>query len=565
MTSRNTMTVARRLTVAFGSVTAVFLLVGASALYSGAKLAEADEWNTHTYRVLDTSGSMLTSMINMETGIRGYLVAGDTRFLEPWTAGREDFKRAWTEAKRLTADNAEQQRRLDAMQQQVDAFAAVADSNRRLREDVATGKKPMQDMVEQFSAAKDKAAMDAFRALQNDFSKAESGLLATRSTAAADLRTLNRSVVLGGSLLAVVGSILLGLWVTRRIVRQLGGEPDYAAEVVRRIADGDLTTEVQVPAGDTTSLLATMRTMQQRLGGVVAEIRGGSDSIATGSTQIATGNADLSQRTEEQASNLQQTAASMEQLSSTIKNNADTANQAIQLASGASQAAGKGGEVVGRVVATMEEITTSSKRISEIIGVIDGIAFQTNILALNAAVEAARAGDQGRGFAVVAGEVRSLAQRSAEAAKEIKTLIGASVETVETGARLVNEAGQTMGDIVQQVSRVTDLINEIGAATQEQTSGIEQMNLAVSQLDQVTQQNAALVEESAAAADSLQQQAEKLVDAVSVFRLPQDAAAARVIAKAKAVAPAVVTAPRPAPAAPRKAKAEPATEEWASF
>jgi methyl-accepting chemotaxis protein len=265
-------------------------------------------------------------------------------------------------------------------------------------------------------------------------------------------------------------------------------------------------------------------------------VRSSSDSIATGSAQIATGNADLSQRTEEQASNLEQTAASMEQLTATVKQNSDTARQANQLATSASEAASRGGAVVSQVVGTMQDISASSKKIADIIGVIDGIAFQTNILALNAAVEAARAGEQGRGFAVVASEVRSLAQRSANAAKEIKTLIGQSVAKVDDGSKLVDEAGASMHDIVNQVKRVTDLIAEISTASIEQTQGIAQVGEAVTQLDQVTQQNAALVEQSAAAADSLKQQAAGLAELVRAFRVGADAPAT-VLALAPAVEP----------------------------
>ncbi|WP_052736598.1 methyl-accepting chemotaxis protein [Aquincola tertiaricarbonis] len=330
--------------------------------------------------------------------------------------------------------------------------------------------------------------------------------------------TSGRLLMIACSLMALLLGAGAAVMLTRGIVRQIGGEPQYAADVVSRIANGDLSVQVAVRDGDSTSLLAAMRNMQQSLVRVVDGIRAGSDSIATGSAQIATGNADLSQRTEEQASNLQQTAASMEQLNATVKNNAETARQATQLAASASQVASQGGEVVGKVVATMDDITQSSKRIADIISTIDGIAFQTNILALNAAVEAARAGEQGRGFAVVAGEVRSLASRSAEAAKEIKSLIGASVEKVEVGTTLVADAGRTMDDIVIQVRRVSDLISEISAATLEQTQGIGQVNDAVTQLDQVTQQNAALVEESAAAAESLRSQADRLVETVSAFK-----------------------------------------------
>jgi methyl-accepting chemotaxis protein len=295
------------------------------------------------------------------------------------------------------------------------------------------------------------------------------------------------------------------------------------ARAASAIAEGDLAAPIDASQARPGSVVAAMRDMQRALRQVVGSVREASDSIATGAGQIAVGNADLSQRTEEQASNLEETAASMEELTSTVQSSADTARQAADLARTASAAAQAGGQVVGNVVATMGEINASSQRIADIIGVIDGIAFQTNILALNAAVEAARAGEQGRGFAVVAGEVRALAQKSASAAKEIKGLIHDSVGKVENGSRLVHDAGQAMGTIVTQVQRVADLIGEITAATQEQTAGIGQINEAVTQLDTVTQQNAALVEESAAAADSLNNQAKQLVQAVAVFRLGEQA------------------------------------------
>jgi methyl-accepting chemotaxis protein len=347
--------------------------------------------------------------------------------------------------------------------------------------------------------------------------------LATELASDANKAATKASVVMGALAVAMGFVGVIAAWLLiRNLTRSLGAEPGELGEAARRVAEGDLSTvegASRAPAG---SVMSSLGEMQGNLAKLVSQVRGASDSIATGSSQIAMGNADLSQRTEEQASNVQQTAASMEQMNSTVKNNADTARQAAQLATSASETAQKGGEVVGHVVATMDEITDSSKKISDIIGVIDGIAFQTNILALNAAVEAARAGEQGRGFAVVAGEVRSLAQRSAEAAKEIKSLIGSSVEKVETGSRLVGDAGATMQDIVSQVQRVADLISEISSATIEQTEGIGQVSGAVAQLDQVTQQNAALVEQSAAAADSLKQQAAQLTELVSVFKLDHD-------------------------------------------
>ena len=342
---------------------------------------------------------------------------------------------------------------------------------------------------------------------------------AEASAAYARARTLLLALVLS----AVLAGVAAAWLITRSITRPLA----QAVHVARTVAAGDLSTEIAVDRADETGqLLAALKEMNDSLRRVVGQVRASSDSIATASGQIATGNADLSQRTEEQASNLQQTAASMEQLTGTVTQNAETARQAAQLAASASAVATKGGAVVEQVVATMDQITASSRRIADIIGVIDGIAFQTNILALNAAVEAARAGEHGKGFAVVASEVRGLAQRSAEAAKEIKDLIGDSVDKVELGSRLVADAGSTMQDIVGQVQRVTALIDVISTATQEQSTGIAQVGTAMSQLDQVTQQNAALVEESAAAAESLSQQVRDLVRAVGAFRLAADAAAA---------------------------------------
>jgi len=326
---------------------------------------------------------------------------------------------------------------------------------------------------------------------------------------------------IGLVMIVVVAAAVLAFAIVRSITRQLGGEPAEAAGLARSVAAGDLGVPIRLRAGDSASMMAQLKVMQESLSNVVAGVRQNADSVATASSQIAQGNADLSSRTEEQASALEETAASMEQLGSTVSQNADNAKQANQLALGASSLAARGGEVVGEVVSTMKGINDSSKKIADIIGVIDGIAFQTNILALNAAVEAARAGEQGRGFAVVASEVRSLAQRSAGAAKEIKGLIGASVERVERGSSLVDQAGATMNEIVAAVRRVADIIGEISAATIEQSAGVAQVGEAVSQMDQATQQNAALVEESAAAAESLKQQAQQLAQAVAVFKLTQ--------------------------------------------
>ena len=392
---------------------------------------------------------------------------------------------------------------------------------------------------------------------------------------------LVRLVCLAGLAFGLLMAAVVGWLLVRAIVRPI----ERAVEIAGAVAAGDLTQKIEVDSRDETGrLLLALKDMNAALVRIVTQVRGGTDTIATASGEIAAGNLDLSSRTEQQASSLEETAASMEELTSTVKQNADNARQANVLAASAQQVAGKGGEVVEQVVKTMGAINSSATRIVDIIAVIDGIAFQTNILALNAAVEAARAGEQGRGFAVVAGEVRNLAQRSAAAAKEIKALIDDSVEKVHHGSELVDRAGATMAEIVQSVGRVTDIITEISAASQEQTAGIEQINSAVTQMDQVTQQNAALVEEASAAAQALQEEARALAQAVGTFRLDASAAPASAPAKpAKAQAriasgqavrqpakPAAKPAPKAAakPAQARNAKAAQAvdaTEGWEEF
>ncbi|MBK9572967.1 MAG: Tar ligand binding domain-containing protein [Rhodoferax sp.] len=401
--------------------------------------------------------------------------------------------------------------------------------------------------------------------------------------------TTIRIVAIGSIVLGVLFAAFFGLALIRGIARSLG----HAVEISNAVAQGDLSQTIDAQGRDEVAhLLRSLQAMQENLGQVVFNVRQGSEGVATASAEIAQGNNDLSARTESQASALEQTASSMEQLSATVKQNADSARQANQLALSASATAVRGGEVVAQVVATMKGINESSKKISDIISVIDGIAFQTNILALNAAVEAARAGEQGRGFAVVATEVRSLAGRSATASKEIKTLIGASVERVEHGTLLVDQAGTTMAEVVGGIRRVTDLMGEISAASNEQSLGVSQVGEAVMQMDQVTQQNAALVEEMAAAASSLKSQAQELVGTVAVFTLsgstsqktPPTAAAVAWRAPAQAGPAFRGAAPRgklgshrpptlspgtPRPAQPPKALAHNASaggdDDWASF
>jgi methyl-accepting chemotaxis protein len=349
-----------------------------------------------------------------------------------------------------------------------------------------------------------------------DSSMAERQATQTQLLVATVVALLAACGVLGG----------LGLWIGRNVMRASGAEPAEVSAVANAVAQGNLTVDVPLLPGDTTSTMAAMQRMCQELSRLVAQVRGVSQVIATSAEQIASGNSDLNARTEQQAGSLQQTASAMEQLSGTVQHTAEAAGQAAELAQKASEVAARGSRVVHNVVQTMDAITSSSRQIAEITTVIDGIAFQTNILALNAAVEAARAGEQGRGFAVVAAEVRSLAQRSAAAARQISELIGSSVQRVEDGARQVGQAGETMNDIVSQVQRVTDLISEISNATREQTSGIGMVSQAVTQLDASTQGNANLVKESSNATEGLKRHARELVDTVDTFKIDMGRAVA---------------------------------------
>ncbi|WP_426116935.1 methyl-accepting chemotaxis protein [Massilia sp. PWRC2] len=404
--------------------------------------------------------------------------------------------------------------------------------------------------------------IDALMKIQLDEARKEYG------AALARYATI-RLVAIGSISVGVLFAVLFGLALVRGISRSLA----LAMDAANAVAQGDLTHRIRVEGKDEIAqLLTSLSAMQDSLVDIVGQVRSGTDTIATASNQIAAGNLDLSSRTEQQASSLEETASSMEELTSTVKQNAENARQANQLAASASDVATKGGAVVAHVVDTMGSINDSSRKIVDIIGVIDGIAFQTNILALNAAVEAARAGEQGRGFAVVASEVRNLAQRSAAAAKEIKALIGDSVEKVDAGTKLVGQAGSTMQEIVESVKRVTDVMSEISAASLEQTSGIEQINQAIAQMDEVTQQNAALVEQAAAAAASLQDQAGNLAKVVAAFKLDGAHSAGPAVAASIGRAPAGPAPARTSGAAKpvriahvRIAPAIAKTDDWEEF
>jgi methyl-accepting chemotaxis protein len=453
------------------------------------------------------------------------------------------------------ADRAKQVEKIQASRKEIDSILEQLDrllENPTAREVLkkqhdlnAKYLKGQQDLIRLIESGDDAGArsylatqlrpvFEPYREAIREQIKLQKGMSVEKANEAQAIYERTRTLMLVLGVLIVGGAGVLAWWLTASITRPMR----RALEVADAVAAGDLTTRVEVTSKcEVGQLLASLKTMNDNLVKTVSTVRTGTEAIGTASSEVAAGNLDLSARTEQQASSLEETASSMEELTSTVKQNADNARQANTLAEAASGVAARGGQVIHEVVSTMEQINEASGKITDIISVIDGIAFQTNILALNAAVEAARAGEQGRGFAVVAGEVRSLAQRSAAAAKEIKTLIDDSSNKVGTGSRLVKEAGSTMTDIVDSVRRVTDILNEITSASQEQSAGIEQINEAITQMDTVTQQNAALVEEASAAAQSMQDQAARLSAAVAVFKLEHSQAPAAVAAVAAPAAP----------------------------
>lgn len=490
------------------------LLVGATGFFACSRLADAAAQSA----IADSALKNQLQADMMHDALRGDVLRAQLAGLKKDASESKDIRDALAEHSKVFKDALSELDALPLDEQVRDATAKLKPALAQYLQSAGA----VTDLALNDPAAADAqlpAFQKAFEAVEKDMGEL-SELIEARvaSIGQASVRTSNmaRWVILLTAALSAVVLMVMGTIISRTIARPI----TEATRVAETVAAGDLTSRIEAHGSDEVAqLMRALKNMNESLVNVVGTVRASGDSIATGSSEIASGNADLSHRTEQQASNLQQAASSMEQLTGTVRNNADAARQATQLATTASDVAAKGGEVVNQVVGTMEEITTASRKISDIISVIDGIAFQTNILALNAAVEAARAGEQGRGFAVVAGEVRSLARRSADAAKEIKSLINDSVEKVEAGSRLVGDAGRTMSDVVSQVRHVSDLIGEISSATQEQTGGIAQVSESVGQIDHMTQQNAALVEESAAAAESLRQQAARLVEAVSVFKL----------------------------------------------
>ncbi|MFK4440643.1 methyl-accepting chemotaxis protein [Caballeronia udeis] len=517
------MTVGRKLAATFGAVVVVSLIGNTISIINFLRLNQANGWNIRSYQVLRTSDDMLTNMIKMDASVREFVASGTERLLQPYNAGSDQFAKSLKLSRSLTADNPDQQQRLNTLSGMRTKVNAIDEKLIGLRREVTAGEQPWNALTDYFRQGNDKQFMDRYRAVAAQFDSAEQAQLDRRADEVAAMTRATELALAVAGVMTVLLAIALGSLITRGIIRSLGGEPVDAAEVAARIAQGNLAIAAPVAADDHGSLMASLESMRQQLRTIVAGIQSSAESMKISAGEIAQGNRDLSERTEEQAASLEQTAASMEELTSTVRQNTENAKQANALAGDACAVAMRGGEAVHQVVETMQSISRSSDRVAAIISVIEGIAFQTNILALNAAVEAARAGDQGRGFAVVASEVRTLAQRSATAAKEIKELITQSVERVAEGSEQVERAGATMHDIVKSVRQVTDIMGEITAASEEQGTGIEQVNDAVSQMDEVTQQNAALVEQASAAAQAMSEQATALRDAVSVFKIEETA------------------------------------------
>jgi methyl-accepting chemotaxis protein len=508
------------LIAAFAMVVAILIALIAVATMSQSKQSEAQAVSTHTSEVVNEVSRLNDAIVSMQNGVRAYLLTGLDESLQPLTAGRTAYEEHMTRLRELVKvpKVREQLELLD--QQQKEWVKVAVEPSIDFRKEVVTGSATMADIVALERENPGKKYLDQIHALMDEIYRIEQTLLDERAKAAQEASAMASAVLLGGGALAVVLSIVLAIVIARSIVNPL--RQVLRATEDLRAGDGDLTYQLPPMDAEFGEISRSLNGFIGKLHEIIASTKSLSSSMSSGSLEIARGNDDLNQRTQEQAAALEETASSMEEMTATVKQNADNARQANQLSANARTHAEKGAAVVHRAVQAMDEINASSRKISDIIGVIDEIAFQTNLLALNAAVEAARAGEQGRGFAVVASEVRNLAQRSAGAAKEIKALIVDSVDKVRAGSALVDESGNTLAEIKDAVNKVSDIVAEIAAASEEQAQGIDQVNNAVAQMDTMTQQNAALVEEATAASKQLENQGQSLVAQVSQFRTRED-------------------------------------------
>jgi methyl-accepting chemotaxis protein len=517
LTRIGNMKIRTKLTAGFGAiVVALVALVGIS-YDSSSRLSRANSVNMTSYETQEQMHGLLESLANIQTGARGYALTGDDMFLAPLQAGKIAFTERMEKAQALVRGDLQQQARLDALaDEQKKWLKAAIEPVLKMRRGVTAGVIKLESLVQFEQGGRGERSMMAMRGMLDEIKAAETTLLAQRARDVATFERMALWVLIGGGIGAALFAGAVALLMIRNIVQPLL----KAVRVAEMVAAGDLTSTIEVRSHDETGqLLAALKVMNDSLVGIVGQVRDGTATIAAASDQITNGNLALAERTEQQADTLKKTATSMEQMTATVRQNAGNASQAEALATSASEVARKGGIAVMEVVQTMASIRASAQKITDIIGVIDGIAFQTNILALNAAVEAARAGEQGRGFAVVATEVRNLAHRSASAVKEIKVLIANSTEQVEAGSKLVRNAGATMEDIVASVRQVGDIIGAINLAGREQSIGIGLINQAVVEMDQATRKNAELVQDAAAEARALQEQARSQEQLMSAFQL----------------------------------------------
>ena len=656
-----------KLTSGFSLPLLLLIIIASTVNLSLSKLLELNGWVNHTHEVIELGNDVTSSLVNMETGLRGYLITGNKDFLEPYNDGKEQFQKLIDAGRKKVSDNPDAVGKLTKVerlkQEWQNNHVSVA---MRIRQDVNDGKAPATDIVTFIEKAIGKTYMDKMRAQLNDFIGAEAVLIKVRADEQQATADLTSSITTFGTIIALLLGAAASILIIRNMGQLIGGEPTYAIEVASRIADGDLEAEVETNPSDTHSLLHAMKVMRENLlnraqsdqalvteiatiissandgdlsqrletesktgifkglsedlntlmnsievfigdvghvfeamsGGdltqsisseyrgefnriktnannsvnklseVLTKIQTSSRSVETSSTEVAQGSDDLSRRTESQASSLEETASSMEEITATVKQTSENATQSNVLANDAKSKAQQGGEVVQGAVIAMSEILDSSNKINDIIGVIDEIAFQTNLLALNAAVEAARAGEQGRGFAVVAGEVRTLSQRSAAAAKEIKDLIRDSVNKVESGSALVNQSGQMLTEIVQAVDNVSNMINDVNNAAKEQNSGINQINQAITQMDEMTQQNAALVEESSAASRAMSEEARNMNNMIGFFNMGHGGGAPSYASNPEPIKK-YQSAPAPSPASQNKSNDGAASfakkDDWEDF
>ncbi|RDV05366.1 methyl-accepting chemotaxis protein [Undibacter mobilis] len=497
--------IAHKLALSFAAVIAVLLALTAIVLNSLSAMEKAQSWNTHTYRVLEVAGKLVSDMVDRETGLRGYLIAGDEKFLEPMKAGEANFAQNFKAIKALTSDNPVQQDRLDKVKALEEQWATqVGKVEIELMRNPATREQARS--MEAGGAGK--TSMDGIRSIMAQVDKMERDLLAVRQAASDSAGRFATWAMVGGSVITIVFAIFFGFFLTKTVATPIVS----VVAQLKKVSEGDFNvTMTGLGRKDEVGQIAGAGEMiVERFGDTIATIKVSSSEVTNAAVEIANATTDLSQRTEEQAASLEETSSSMEEMSATVKKNAENAKQASDLAVSARDVANRGGAVVTKTVEAMAQIEDSSTKISNIIVVIDEIARQTNLLALNAAVEAARAGEAGRGFAVVASEVRSLAQRSSQAAKDIKDLINSSSTQVKDGVELVNKVGQSLDEIVTSIQKVTAVVSEIASASIEQSTGITEITKALSQMDVVTQQNSALVEENAATAKTLEQQAKAM-------------------------------------------------------